>query len=121
MPFDLRLYAIVDPEQARGRDLADLARRCVEGGATLVQLRDKRSSKGAFVEQARAIKSALAPHGAQLIINDRIDVVLDSGADGVHIGPDDITAEDTAACSVPVQSSACRSNRRPKPRQPLWP
>ena len=45
MPVDLRLNAIVDPERAGGHQLADLAARCVCGGATLVQLRDKRSRR----------------------------------------------------------------------------
>ncbi len=61
MKVDLRLNAIVDPERAGGRDLAELARLCAEGGATLVQLRDKVSETRAMVEEARAIKKALAP------------------------------------------------------------
>jgi thiamine-phosphate pyrophosphorylase len=91
---DLRLNAIVDPERAGGRDLADLARLCAHGGATLVQLRDKVSETRAMVEEARAIKQALAPFGVPLVINDRIDVALAAKADGVHIGPDDMAVED---------------------------
>ena len=62
---NLRLNAIVDPERAGGRDLAELARLCAEGGATLVQLRDKMSETRAMVESARAIKRALAPFGVR--------------------------------------------------------
>jgi thiamine-phosphate pyrophosphorylase len=91
---DLRLNAIVDPERAGGRDLADLARLCAQGGATLVQLRDKVSETRAMVEEARAIKQALSPFGVPLVINDRIDVALAAKADGVHIGPDDMAVED---------------------------
>jgi thiamine-phosphate pyrophosphorylase len=91
---DLRLNAIVDPERAGGRDLADLARLCAQGGATLVQLRDKVSETRAMVAEARAIKQALAPFGVPLVINDRIDVALAAQADGVHIGPDDMAVED---------------------------
>ena len=94
MPVDLRLNAIVDPERSGGRDLAELARLCAEGGATLIQLRDKRSETRAMVETARAIKKALAPLGVPLVINDRIDVALAANADGVHLGPDDMAAED---------------------------
>jgi thiamine-phosphate pyrophosphorylase len=94
MRVDLRLNAIVDPERAGGRALEDLARRCAEGGATLVQLRDKLSETRAMVEAARAIKRALAPFSVPLVINDRIDVALAAGADGVHIGPDDMAVED---------------------------
>ena len=96
-PVDLRLNAIVDPERAGGRDLADLARLCAQGGATLVQLRDKVSESRAMVERARAIKRALAPFAVPLVINDRIDVVLAAKADGVHIGPDDMAVEDARA------------------------
>jgi thiamine-phosphate pyrophosphorylase len=94
MPVDLRLNAIVDPERSGGHDLADLARLCAEGGATLVQLRDKLSDTRAMVATARAIKQALAPFGVPFVINDRIDVALASGADGVHVGQDDMAVED---------------------------
>src|SRR5580704_19281357 len=88
-PVDLSLNAIVDPERSGGRDLADLARLCAQGGATLVQLRDKLSETRAMVETARAIKQALAPFNVPLVINDRVDVALAAGADGVHVGQDD--------------------------------
>jgi thiamine-phosphate pyrophosphorylase len=91
---DLRLNAIVDPERAGGRALGVLARLCAEGGATLVQLRDKHSETRTMVATARAIKQALEPFGVPLVINDRIDVALAAGADGVHLGQDDMTIED---------------------------
>jgi len=94
MPVDLRLYALVDPERAGGHDLPELARQVAQGGATLVQLRDKRSGTRAMVERARAIKAALAPLDVPLLINDRVDVALACGADGVHVGQDDMAAED---------------------------
>jgi thiamine-phosphate pyrophosphorylase len=94
MRLDLRLNAIVDPENAGGHDLTDLARRCAQGGATLVQLRDKRSETRAMVEQARAIKRALTPFNVPLVVNDRIDVALAAEADGVHVGQDDMAVED---------------------------
>jgi thiamine-phosphate pyrophosphorylase len=91
---DLRLNAIVDPERANGRTLADLARMVVAGGATLIQLRDKYGSTRRMIEEARAIKAALAGTGVPLVINDRVDVALVAGADGVHVGQDDMAAED---------------------------
>jgi thiamine-phosphate pyrophosphorylase len=93
-PVDLRLNAILDPERAGGRDLVDLARCVAEGGATLVQLRDKRSDTRAMIEAARAIKAALAPFAVAFVVNDRVDVALAARSDGVHIGPDDMAAED---------------------------
>jgi thiamine-phosphate pyrophosphorylase len=92
MGIDLRLYAIVDPEQSGGFALPDLARAVVRGGATLVQLRDKHRSTRLMIEEARAIRAAIAP--VPLLINDRIDVALAAAADGAHIGPDDMTPQD---------------------------
>ena len=94
MRVDLRLYALVDPERAGGRDLAVLARLVAQGGATLVQLRDKHSDTRLMVARARAIKAELAPLNVPLLINDRIDVALATGADGAHVGQDDMAAED---------------------------
>ena len=73
MRIDLRLNAIVDPERAGGHQLADLARACARGGATLVQLRDKRSATRAMIEEARAIKQALATFGVPFVVNDRVE------------------------------------------------
>jgi thiamine-phosphate pyrophosphorylase len=94
MKIDLRLNAIVDPERAGGHDLADLARLCAEGGATLVQLRDKVSETRDMVATARAIKKALAPLHVPFVVNDRADVALAAGADGVHVGQSDMAVED---------------------------
>ena len=94
MPVDLRVYAIVDPEHAGGRSLPELARLVAEGGATLVQLRDKVSDTRAMVETARAVKAALAPLRVPLLVNDRVDVALAAGADGVHVGQTDMAPED---------------------------
>ena len=94
MRVDLRLYALVDPEHAGGRPLPDLAKLLAAGGATLVQLRDKRSDTRAMVEHARAVKAALAPFNVPLLINDRVDVAMASGADGVHVGQEDMAVAD---------------------------
>jgi len=92
--LDLRLYAIVDPEHSGGHDLAELARAVAAGGATLVQLRDKVNGTGRMVEEARALKAALKPFAVPLLVNDRVDVALAAGADGVHVGQDDLSAAD---------------------------
>src|SRR5262249_57050689 len=65
-----------------------------QGGATLVQLRDKHTDTRRMIDRARAVKAALAPLGVPLLINDRIDVALASGADGAHIGQEDMAVED---------------------------
>jgi thiamine-phosphate pyrophosphorylase len=92
MHADLRLYALIDPERTGGRDLAELARMAANGGATMVQLRDKLGATRAMVEAARAIRARIAP--VPLLVNDRVDVVLAAGADGVHLGQDDLAVED---------------------------
>lgn len=93
-PVDLRLYAIVDPEHTGGKSLAELARQVADGGATLVQLRDKLSDTRPLIAHARAVQAALARSGVPLLINDRVDVALAVGADGVHIGQTDMDAAD---------------------------
>jgi thiamine-phosphate pyrophosphorylase len=92
--LDVRLNAIIDPARAGGRDIADLARRVAAGGATLVQLRDKNHDTRAMIAAAREIKAALAPFNVPFVVNDRVDVALAAGADGVHLGPDDMAIED---------------------------
>ena len=91
---DLRLYAIVDPEHTGGKSLADLARQVAEGGATLVQLRDKLSETRRFIEHAKAVQAALAPYRVPLLINDRVDIALAIDAGGVHVGQTDMDAAD---------------------------
>jgi thiamine-phosphate pyrophosphorylase len=91
--LDLSLYLIVGPSHDTG-DRISLVRAAVEGGVTLVQLRDKVSDTRRMIEDARALKKALAGTGVPLLINDRVDVALAAGADGVHVGREDISAQD---------------------------
>lgn len=94
MTVDLRLYALIDPNRANGRDLASLTGLVADGGATLIQLRDKTGSTRQLIEEARAMGDTLAGTKIPLLINDRVDVALAAEADGVHIGWDDISAAD---------------------------
>jgi thiamine-phosphate pyrophosphorylase len=96
MAFDaasLRLCLVTDRGLAAGRSVIDIALAAVRGGATMVQLREKDATTRAFVEQARALKAALAPLGVPLAINDRLDVALAVDADGLHVGQDDMPVE----------------------------
>lgn len=97
MSVDLRLYALVDPDRSGGRRLDDIARDVVAGGATLVQLRDKTGSTLRQIEEARAIKAALAGTFVPFLVNDRVDVALAAGADGVHVGWEDMPVADARA------------------------
>lgn len=87
--IDLTLYGILDPERSLGRDLGDLAHQAVLGGCTLLQLRDKNGSTRDMIARASAIKEAVAGR-VPLLINDRVDVAMVVGADGVHVGQDDM-------------------------------
>jgi len=93
-PVDLRLYGIIDPERTGGRDPVALVRQAVAGGATLIQYRDKRAEGRRLVELARALKAAIGGTGVPLLINDRVDIALAAGADGVHLGQDDMHPKD---------------------------
>jgi len=84
------LYLVTDRPLCGQKSLEDVVLQAVKGGAAYVQLREKDISTRIFVEEARRMKQLLAPYKVPLIINDRIDVVLASGADGVHIGQDDM-------------------------------
>lgn len=94
MIVDVRCYAILDPEHCRGRDLAVLASEAVEGGATLLQLRDKHGTTRQMVERARAVVAALAGTKVPVLVNDRVDVALAARAAGVHVGRDDMSPQD---------------------------
>ncbi len=93
-PCNITLYGILDPNRARGRDLAELAKAAVKGGATILQYRDKNAGIRELIETGRAIKSAITGSGVPLLINDRVDAALAIGADGVHVGQDDMRPAD---------------------------
>lgn len=92
--FDLSLYLIADVDGAGDRDLVAITRAALAGGATLVQLRAKSLPGGAMVELARALLVETRAAGRRLIVNDRVDVCLAAGADGAHVGQDDIAPAD---------------------------
>ena len=97
MAFDaasLRLCLVTDRGLAAGRSVIDIALAAAHGGATMVQLREKDATTRAFVEQARALKAALAPLRVPLAINDRLDVALAVDADGLHVGQDDMPVDE---------------------------
>jgi thiamine-phosphate pyrophosphorylase len=87
---DYRLNAIVDGSLREVGDLPALAAIAAENGATIVQYRDKQASTRQLVQQAAAIGKALAGSGVPLVVNDRVDVALAAGVDGVHLGRDDM-------------------------------
>lgn len=91
-PVDYRLNAIVDASLSDVGQLAELAAVAARNGATILQYRDKSASTRLMIERAIAIRDAIAGTGVPLVINDRVDVALASGVDGVHLGADDMEA-----------------------------
>lgn len=86
----LRLVVVTDQRLAAPRSLEEVVAGALRGGARAVQLRAKEASAGEMLVQARALRILTRAAGALLFINDRLDVALASGADGVHLGPEDL-------------------------------
>jgi thiamine-phosphate pyrophosphorylase len=84
------VYLVTDRGLCYNRPLEDVVLQSVQGGVAYIQLREKDITTRLFVEEARAIKKILEPYRVPLIINDRIDVALACGAEGVHIGQGDM-------------------------------
>ena len=93
MSLDLpKVYPITDT-QLSGLSHAEQVARLIEGGASLIQLRDKHAAPREFYREAAAALQVARDHNARLIINDRVDIALALKADGVHLGQTDIPAE----------------------------
>lgn len=87
-----RLYLVTDDQQDI-ETLCHVVAQAVEGGVTMVQVREKHGDVRAFIERAYAVKAVLKGTGVPLIINDRVDVALAVDADGVHLGQSDMPAK----------------------------
>jgi thiamine-phosphate pyrophosphorylase len=99
--FDLSLYLVLDPDLCSEIGMIETARAAVAGGVTMVQLRDKHSGTAAMIETGRALMAMLAGSGALLVVNDDVDAALAIGADGLHIGQDDINPQRARAMIGP--------------------
>ena len=87
------LYLVTDRELCGKRNIEAVVEPAVAGGVRYVQLREKDTSTRSFIELAIRLKTFLNPKGVPLLINDRVDVALASGADGVHVGQEDMSYE----------------------------
>ncbi|HHT76186.1 MAG: thiamine phosphate synthase [Methanomassiliicoccaceae archaeon] len=92
-PSRYGLYVITDRRLSRGLSHGEVARRVVQGGADVVQLRDKDLSDRELYCAAVEMRSVTRDTGTLFIVNDRMDVALASHADGVHLGQDDLPLE----------------------------
>jgi thiamine-phosphate pyrophosphorylase len=87
------VYLVTDRGLCGGRPLEEIVIQALKGGISFVQLREKEISTRSFVEEAGRIKELLEPYKVPLIINDRVDVAVACGAEGVHIGQEDMPYE----------------------------
>ena len=93
--FDLSLYLVLDPDLCRGAEgMLRTTEEALEGGVTIVQLRAPTWKKRALAACARDLLEMLRPRGIPLIINDHADVAAAVGADGLHVGQDDLSSAD---------------------------
>jgi thiamine-phosphate pyrophosphorylase len=91
--IDYSLYLVTDRGLARGRSNLEIVTAAVDGGVTIVQLREKDCPTLEFIEQAQSIKAYLKARNVPLIINDRVDIAQAVKADGVHLGQTDMPLE----------------------------
>lgn len=94
-PVDFSLYLITDRRQTAGRPLAAVVRQALEGGVRAVQLREKDLPGRELLMLAEELRQVTRQYGARLLINERLDIVLATDADGVHLG----------AASLPVSTA----------------
>ena len=85
----LRLYAVTDSSWLNGRSLAEVVREAIEGGATVVQYREKNKGYDDMLKEAREVCAVCREYGVPFIMNDSVEIAMAVDADGVHLGLDD--------------------------------
>lgn len=91
---DLGLYLLTGEDISAGRSTLEIVEKAIEGGVQTIQLREKKMSAGQLVRLGKKLRVITRENGVALIINDRVDVALAVGADGVHLGQDDFPIEE---------------------------
>ena len=91
-PKDLLLYAVTDRHWLNGRTLVDVVKESLDGGVTMIQLREKSLDEGKFLEEAKELQALCREWHVPFIVNDNVDIAKAMDADGVHVGQDDMAA-----------------------------
>lgn len=91
---DLLLYAVTDRHWLKGRSLRQVVEESLDGGVTMVQLREKQLEEGAFLEEAKELQALCRQRHIPFLVNDNVDIALAMDADGVHVGQSDMEALD---------------------------
>lgn len=94
---DLLLYAVTDRHWLNNRTLTDVVRESLEGGVTMLQLREKTLAEPAFLAEAKELQTLCREYHVPFIVNDNVDIALAMDADGVHVGQSDMEALDVRA------------------------
>lgn len=87
---DCKLYLLITEEFCRGRAAAEIARRAIAGGVDMVQMREKEKSRGEILVEGKELLAVCREGGVPFIVNDDPCLARDIGADGVHLGQDDM-------------------------------
>ena len=95
------VYAVTDRAWLNGRTLAECVQQAVDGGATFVQLREKDASHDEIVRLANELLPLCRKAGVPFVIDDEVEIALEVGADGVHVGQDDMACERARAMLGP--------------------
>ena len=94
---DLLLYAVTDRHWLDGRTLLDVVKESLDGGVTMLQLREKTLEEGRFLEEARELQAMCRERHIPFIVNDNVDIAKAMDADGIHVGQSDMEALDVRA------------------------
>lgn len=98
---DLLLYAVTDRHWLDGRRLINVVRESLDGGVTMVQLREKTLEEEKFLEEAKELQALCRERGVPFLVNDNVEIAREMNADGVHVGQSDMEALDVRAILGP--------------------
>lgn len=88
----LLLYGVTDRKWLNGRALSEVVKESLEGGATMIQLREKNLDEARFLQEAKELQSLCRKFKVPFIVNDNVDIALEMDADGIHVGQSDMEA-----------------------------
>ena len=97
----LRLYLVTDRSWLRGQTLEAQVEAVLQAGVTFLQLREKQLPPADFLAQAKGMRRLADRYGVPFVVNDNVQIALESGADGVHVGQQDMAAQDVRALIGP--------------------
>jgi thiamine-phosphate pyrophosphorylase len=110
MGIDFRVYLVTDRRQAAGGDIVSVVSRALDGGIRAVQLREKDLPARELLRLARELREATSRRGARLLVNDRVDLAIAAGADGVHLGVSSMPAAEARRLLGPGALIGCSAH-----------